>query len=54
MFSGYGDFSLGEELVSAGVGNVDVSPEATTSYPQSDTLRLDEGPEVVYVYPTST
>ena len=25
-------------------------PKATTSYPESEALHLDEGPEVVYVY----
>ena len=50
LSSGHGDFSPGEELISPGVEDVAVSPRATTSYPESDALRLDEGPEVVYVY----
>ncbi|MDQ4128087.1 MAG: hypothetical protein M3151_09110 [Actinomycetota bacterium] len=47
---GQRDFSPGEELVAPGVEDVAVSPEATTSYPQSDVLRLEEGHKVVYVY----
>lgn len=50
LLSGHRDFSPGEELVSAGVEDVAVSPVATTSYPESDAPRLDRGPEVVYVY----
>lgn len=50
LSSGQRDFAPGEELVVSGVEDVAVSPEATTSYPDSDALRLDEGPEVVYVY----
>ncbi len=50
LFSGHRGFSPGEELVAPGVEDIAVSPEATTFYPQSDALRLDEGPEVVYVY----
>lgn len=43
------DFSPGEELVSPGVEDIAASPEDTT-YPGSDALRFDDGPEVVYVY----
>jgi hypothetical protein len=46
---GRGDFTPGEELGSAGVEDIVVSPKAT-SYPQTDALRLDEGHKVVYVY----
>ena len=55
---GGGDVVLGAEglfvrrgeLVASGVEDVAVHPKATTSYPESDALHLDEGPEVVYVY----
>lgn len=50
LSSGQRDFSSGEELVASGVEDIDVHPKATTSYPESDALHLDEGPEVVYVY----
>jgi hypothetical protein len=50
LYSGRRDFSPGEKLVAPGVEDVAVSPRATTSYPESDALRLDGGPEVVYVY----
>lgn len=50
LSSGQRDFSPGEKLVAPGVEDVAVSPKATTSYPESDALRLDRGPEVVYVY----
>ena len=50
LSSGRRDFSPGEKLVAPGVEDVAVSPQATTSYPESDALRLDGGPEVVYVY----
>ena len=43
------DFSPGEELISPGAEDIAVSPEDTT-YPNSDRLRFDDGPEVVYVY----
>ena len=44
-----GDFSPGEELISPGAEDIAASPEDTT-YPHSDRLRFDDGPEVVYVY----
>ena len=50
LSSGQRDFSPGEKLVAPGVEDVAVSPRAATSYPESDALRLDRGPEVVYVY----
>ena len=50
LSSGRRDFSPGEKLVAPGVEDVAVSPQATTSYPESDALRFDRGPEVVYVY----
>ncbi len=50
LILGQRDFSPGEDLAAPGVEDVAVSPKATTSYPESDVLRLDEGPEVVYVY----
>ena len=50
LSSGQRGFSPGEQLVASGVEDVAVSPKVTTSYPESDALRLDEGPEVVYVY----
>jgi hypothetical protein len=50
LSSGQGDFSPGEELVASGVEDVAVRPRATTSYPESDALHIDEGPEVVYVH----
>lgn len=50
LTSGHGEFSPGEDLIVPGVEDVAVSPRATTSYPESDALRLGEGPEVVYVY----
>jgi hypothetical protein len=50
LTSGNGKFSPGEELIAPGVEDVAVSPQATTSYPGSDALRLGEGPEVVFVY----
>lgn len=43
------DFSPGEELVSPGAEDIAVSQEDTT-YPSSDRLRFEDGPEVVYVY----
>jgi hypothetical protein len=43
------DFSPGEELISPGAEDIAVSSEDTT-YPKSDALRFDNGPEVVYVY----
>ena len=50
LSAGQGGFSPGEELIAPGVEDIAVSPEATTSYPRSDALRLDRGPQVVYVY----
>ncbi len=50
LSAGQRGFSPGEELVAPGVEDVAVSQVATTSYPRSDVLRLDRGPEVVYVY----
>ena len=44
-----GDFSPGEELISSGAKDIAVSQEDMV-YPTSDRLRLDGGPEVVYVY----
>jgi hypothetical protein len=44
-----GNFSPGEELISGGAEDIAASSEDTT-YPSSDRLRFDEGPEVVYVY----
>jgi hypothetical protein len=44
-----GDFSPGEEVISAGAEDIAVSREDTT-YPSSDTLRFDGRPEVLYVY----
>ena len=44
-----GDFSPGEELNSPGAEDIAASSEDTT-YPGSDRLRFDDGPEVVYVY----
>jgi len=49
IFLGQDDFSPGEEMISPGVEDVAVSPEAT-AYPESDELRLDEGHRVVYIY----
>ena len=46
-----GSFSPGEDLYAPGFRDVAVST-ADTTYPPSDVLRLDEGPEVVYVYLT--
>jgi hypothetical protein len=43
------NFSPGETLVSPGARDIAVSRENTT-YPDSDALRFDERPEVVYVY----
>ncbi len=43
------DFSPGEVLISPGAKDIAVSREETT-YPDSDALRFDERPEVVYVY----
>jgi hypothetical protein len=42
-------FSPGEELYASGFEDIAVSTE-DTSYPSSDALRFDLGPEVVYVY----
>jgi hypothetical protein len=42
-------FSPGEELYAPGFEGVAVSTR-DTSYPASDVLRFDRGPEVVYVY----
>ena len=42
-------FSPGEELYSPGFEGVAVSTK-DSSYPASDVLRFDRGPEVVYVY----
>jgi hypothetical protein len=44
-----GDFSPGEELILPGTEDIAASQEDTT-YPSSDSLRFDDGPEVVYVY----
>jgi hypothetical protein len=44
-----GSFSPGEDLYAPGFRDVAVST-ADTTYPTSDMLRLDDGPEVVYVY----
>jgi hypothetical protein len=49
LFLGPRGFSPGEELISPGAEDIAASPEDTT-YPNSDRLRFDEGPEVVYVY----
>ena len=46
-----GSFSPGEELYAPGFRDVAVST-ADTAYPPSDVLRLEAGPEVVYVYLT--
>ena len=43
------NFSPGEDLISPGAQDIAVSREDTT-YPNSDALRFDERPEVVYVY----
>ncbi len=48
-FLGRRGFSPGEELISPGAQDIAVSQKDTT-YPDSDTLRFEEGPEVVYVY----
>ena len=44
-----GEFSPGEELISPGAQDIAASLEDTT-YPSSDRLRFEEGPEVLYVY----
>lgn len=44
-----GDFSPGEELISPGAEDIAASSEDTT-YPNTDSLRFDGGPGVVYVY----
>ncbi|CAA9420280.1 hypothetical protein AVDCRST_MAG82-1377 [uncultured Rubrobacteraceae bacterium] len=44
-----GDFSPGEEVISAGAEDIAVSRE-DAAYPTSDTLRFDGRPEVLYVY----
>ncbi len=46
-----GSFSPGEDLNAPGFRDVAVSTQDTT-YPSSDMLRLEESPEVVYVYVT--
>jgi hypothetical protein len=43
------NFSPGEALISPGAQDIAVSREDTT-YPNTDALRFDERPEVVYVY----
>jgi hypothetical protein len=50
LYSGKWSYSPGEKLVAPGVEDIAVCPKGTTSYPESDALRLDTGPEVVYVY----
>jgi hypothetical protein len=46
-----GNFTPGEDLYARGFRDVAVST-ADTTYPSSDALRLDDRPEVVYVYLT--
>jgi hypothetical protein len=43
------DFSPGESLISPGARDIAVSRQDAT-YPNTDALRFDESPEVVYVY----
>jgi hypothetical protein len=43
------NFAPGETLISPGPQDIAVSREDTT-YPDSDALRFDEGPDAVYVY----
>ncbi|HEY6581779.1 MAG TPA: hypothetical protein VIZ60_11700, partial [Rubrobacter sp.] len=43
------NFSPGEALTSPGAQDIAVSREDTT-YPNTDALRFDEKPDVVYVY----
>jgi hypothetical protein len=50
LFSAQTNFSPGEKLVAPGVEDVAVSLQAAATYPESDAVRLDRGPEVIYVY----